>query len=173
MDRQEIEDSLRAVGEKLQARGLTGEILLTGGAYMTLVIRSRGATKDVDAYLAVEREAIREAAVAVARERDLPEDWLNDAVKGFMYTQPETELWASYPGLNIHAPTIDYIFAMKAEAARAGSSDFEDLASLRDRMGFTSVEEALAAVEKFIPAERRTPKTQLAIETLFGDEDRT
>lgn len=171
MDRQEIEDSLRAVGAKLQLRGLTGEILLTGGAYMTLVLRSRGATKDVDAYLAEEPEAIREAAVEVARERQLPEDWLNDAVKGFMYTQPETELWASYPGLNIHAPSIDYIFAMKAEAARAGSSDFSDLEVLRDRMDLSSVEDAFAIVEKFIPANRRTAKTQLTIETLFGDED--
>ncbi len=171
MDRQDIEASLRAVGEKLRARGLIGEILLAGGAYMTLVLQSRDATRDVDAYLAREKTAIREAAVQVARERSLPDDWLNDAVKGFMYAQLETDLWASYPGLNIYAPTVDYMFAMKAEAARAGSSDFPDLAVLRDRMGLRSVAEALAIVEKFIPANRRTSKTQLTIETLFQDED--
>jgi len=173
MDAEQIEDNFRAVGEKLAAKGLTGEILITGGAYMTLVIKNRSATKDVDAYLAKEQDAIREAAQAVARERGLPVDWLNDAVKGFMYTQPEAELWASYPGLDIYAPSIDYVFAMKAEAARAATSDFDDLVALRDAMDLKDVADALAVVERYIPANRLTPKSQLTIETLFQNEPRS
>jgi hypothetical protein len=171
MNSEEIEASLQAVGAKLSARGLAGAILLTGGAYMTLVIKNRSATKAVDAYLAEEQEAIREAAAEVAEERGLPVDWLNDAVKGFMYIQAESSLWASYPGLDIYAPAMDYIFAMKAEAARAGTSDFGDLIALRDALGLKGIDEALAVIARYIPANRLTSKTQLTIETLFQDED--
>jgi hypothetical protein len=41
-----------------------------------------------------------------------------------------TELWASYPGLNLYVPDPEYIFAMKAEAARVGTSDIDDLKAL-------------------------------------------
>ncbi len=50
MQREEIERALQRLGRLLQTQGLTGEILLLGGAYMTLVLRQREATKDVDAY---------------------------------------------------------------------------------------------------------------------------
>lgn len=42
--REEIEHHLRLVGRYLHERGLIGEILLTGGAYMTLVLRQRWRT---------------------------------------------------------------------------------------------------------------------------------
>ena len=164
MDRREIEANLRALGQKLAHRDLIGEILLLGGAYMLLVIQNRGATKDIDAYFATEREAIREAVAEIARERGLPEDWLNDAVKGFMHVRPDdVSLWASYPGLNIYAPSPEYIFAMKAEAARAGTSDFDDLRALRKRLRLQTLDEAIAVVEKYIPANRLSMKTKLTL----------
>src|SRR5438874_8556499 len=114
MDRNEIERCLGQVGRYLDEQHLTGEILIVGGAYMTLVLRQREATKDIDAYFASNASAIRAAAARVAREEGLPADWLNDAVKGFVYTQPETSLWLEFPGLLVYAPTAAYIFAMKA-----------------------------------------------------------
>jgi hypothetical protein len=171
MDRDEIEANLRALGSRLAARDLTGEILLLGGAYMTLVIRNREATKDIDAYFASDPSAIRTAAAEVARERGLPPDWLNDAVKGFIHRQPDrTDRWASYAGLNVYTPNAEYIFAMKAEAGRSGSSDFDDLVALRDHLGLTELAQALAIVEKYVPASRLSAKTKLTLETLFEEE---
>lgn len=86
MHRQDIDRCLRRVGQYLQLQDLTGEIIIMGGAFMTLVLKQREATKDVDAYFATHAEAIREAAARVAEEYGLPYDWLNDAVKGFMYS---------------------------------------------------------------------------------------
>lgn len=169
MDRAEIASNLSALGEKLAARSLVGEILLLGGAYMLLVIRSREMTKDVDAYLVQEREAIREAAREVAMERGLPEDWLNDAVSGFIYSQPDITLWQEYPGLRVYTPSPEYVFAMKAAAARIETSDLADLRALREKLGLRSLDSALAVVERYIPARLRTPKTQLVLEALFED----
>ncbi|MBX6773534.1 MAG: hypothetical protein IRY83_17585, partial [Chloroflexi bacterium] len=50
LSRAEIERYLRRVGSYLDEQGLIGEILLVGGAYMTLVLRQRDSTRDVDAY---------------------------------------------------------------------------------------------------------------------------
>jgi hypothetical protein len=170
MKRAEIEANLRALGEKLAARGVTGEILIVGGAYMLLVLRNREATRDIDAYFDKDRDAIREAVAEVARERALPGDWLNDAVKGFMRTKPRrTDLWASYPGLNLYVPDPEYIFAMKAEAARVGTSDIDDLKALIKKLKIADVQAALTVVERYVPSGLRSMRTQLTLEAIFED----
>ncbi|MBI3977900.1 MAG: hypothetical protein HY331_06920 [Chloroflexi bacterium] len=167
MDRSEIERFLCLVSRYLDERGLTGEILLVGGAFMTLVLRQREATKDVGAYFAAHVEAIREAANCVAREQGLPADWLNDAVKGFLYTQPETALWLECPGLRVYAPHPAYIFAMKAVAGRP--EDLRDLRALRDSLGLTSAADALAIVTRYVPERLLSPRVQYLIEDLFDE----
>lgn len=170
MDRGEIETNLRALGQKLAKRSLVGEILLVGGAYMLLVMQSREATKDIDAYFVAHKRAIREAAAEVARERHLPLDWLNDAVKGFMYRQPDnTSLWASYPGLNIYTPSLEYVFAMKAGASRPDSSDIEDLKALREKLRLLTLDQALAVVERYIPENHLSMRTKLTLETIYSE----
>jgi hypothetical protein len=169
MDADKIEQSLRLLGGHLAERGLLGEILLVGGAYMTLVLRSREATKDVDAYFASEPAAIREAAIQVAREMSLPADWLNDAVKGFFYSQPDSNLWLECPGLRVYAPDAAYIFAMKAMAGRP--EDVRDLRFLTDRLGLTSAEQALEILSRYIPERLLTPRVQFLVEDLFGEAE--
>lgn len=167
MNRSEIERYLRLVGHYLHEQNLTGEILLTGGAYMTLVLRQREATKDVDAYFAAHAEAIREAAGRVARENGLPTNWLNDAVKGFMYSQPETRLWLECPGLRVYAPDPAYIFAMKAVAGRP--EDLRDLQALRQSLGLSSAAEALSVITRYVPDRLLTPRVQYLLEDLFDE----
>lgn len=170
MKRSEIERNLRALGQKLRARGVTGEILIVGGAYMLLVLASREATRDIDAYFEKDREAIRAAAAEVAKERGLPADWLNDAVKGFIHRRPaRTDLWASYPGLNIYTPDPEYVFAMKAEAARVGTSDIDDLKALIKKLKLKTLAQALAVVERYVPAQLRSMRAQLTLEAIFEE----
>ena len=54
---------------------------------------------------------------------------------------------------------------MKAYSARP--EDFNDLVVLRDKLGLKTVAEGLAIVERYIPADRQSIKTQLTIESLF------
>jgi len=166
MQRDDIEERLREVGAELQARGVSGEIVIVGGAFMTLVLRSREATKDVDAYFdPSSAAAIREAVALVAARHDLPDDWLNDAVKGFFASVPETNLWAEFPGLKVDAVTPAYMFAMKAAAARPG--DIEDIRSLATHLGITSSEAGLAVVSAHVPERLLTARTRLLLEELF------
>ena len=167
MDRQAIERALRRVGNILDEQHLIGEVLLLGGAYMTLVLRQREATKDVGAYFASGADAIRIAASSVAAELGLPVDWLNDAAKGFLYSQPEAELWLEVPGLRVYAPHPSYIFAMKAVAGRP--QDLRDLEALRNVLGLTSADDALRTVARFVPERLLSPRVRYLIEGMFDE----
>ncbi|HLZ21902.1 MAG TPA: DUF6036 family nucleotidyltransferase [Ktedonobacterales bacterium] len=125
MTRQEIERYLRLLGQELEKRQLTGEIIIAGGAFMLLAIQNRETTKDIDAYFTAEPQAIREAAQVIAAREGLPSDWLNDGIKGFFYHSPPVLRWAEFPGLRVYTVRSDYAFAMKAIAGRPG--DIGDL----------------------------------------------
>lgn len=83
MDRDEILDALRAVGQHLERDGLRGDLYVVGGAAIALAYNARRVTRDVDAVFEP-KQRIYAAAAAVAEERGLDAGWLNDAVKGFL-----------------------------------------------------------------------------------------
>jgi len=165
LTKDQIEKYLREVGAELEKRGLVGELLIVGGAFMALVLRARKTTKDVDAVVASDPKPMREAVARVAQRHALPADWLNDAAKAFIYRQPPTHLWAEYPGLRVYVPGTDYVFAMKADAARP--EDRKDLLTLRDELGLRDAEAAMRIVERYVPANRLRIQTQLTVESLF------
>src|SRR5450756_1663385 len=84
LTKDQIEKYLREVGAELEKRGLVGELLIVGGAFMALVLRARKTTKDVDAVVASDPKPMREAVARVAQRHALPADWLNDAAKAFI-----------------------------------------------------------------------------------------
>src|SRR5437016_5479874 len=121
LTRQDIERYLGLLSDELAANDISGEIILVGGAFMLLVIGSREVTRDVDAYFGKGAQAIRQAAAAVAEREGLAPDWINDAAKGFMYSQPPSRLWLELPALKIYSAGAEYVLAMKAVAARAAA----------------------------------------------------
>lgn len=163
----DIERNLRSVGEELNRRGLMGEIVIVGGAFMLLVIENRETTRDVDAYFSGDPGAIRDAARIVAEREGLPNDWLNDAVKGFFYREPPTQLWGEYRGLRVYVASAEYVFAMKAVAGRP--EDEIDLRALKERLELENPERALAIVADFVPERLLTARTRFLIESLFED----
>jgi hypothetical protein len=68
---------LTEVGARLAARGITGEIVLAGGAVMVMALAARAGSRDIDAVFTVEAEAIKQAAREVAAARGLKAIWLN------------------------------------------------------------------------------------------------
>ena len=168
MTREEIERYLQLLGQELQKRHLTGEIIVAGGALMLLVVQNRETTKDIDAYFSAEPQAIREAARAVAQQEGLAEDWLNDGIKGFFYQAPPVQRWAEYPGLRVYVVSLEYALAMKAIAGRP--EDIDDIRALVQRLQLTSAQEVLAIVQRYVPQRLVPPRAQYLIETLFDEE---
>lgn len=161
----EIQRYLQLLGEELQQRNVTGEIVMAGGAVMLLVIRNRQTTKDIDAYFATNPQEIRSAALVIAQHEGLPDDWLNDGLKGFFYTSPPTTLWLDFPGLRVYYANPDYVLAMKAAAGRP--EDIADIQALAAYLHLSRWQDVLPLISRYIPFQYITPKTQYLIQSLF------
>jgi hypothetical protein len=167
MNRDEIEQLLRSLSELLAQRNLVGEIALYGGAAMVLAHRARLATKDVDAVF-VPKHEVYQAAAEVAAACGAEDDWLNDAVKGFLSDRNETSLLLDLPGLKVFVASPEYLLAMKCMSMRLGKedTDLEDVKFLLNRLGLHQAETVLDLVSRYYPDERIPPKTRFAIEEL-------
>lgn len=165
MTKQEIEIYLRELNGKLELINVKGEICLYGGAVMCLVYNARPSTKDVDAIfepVQILRAAVRD----IAQEHHLIEDWLNDAVKGFVVDH-NRQVWFNWSHLKVYVPEPDYLLAMKALASRVDTKDKKDLQFLIKNMEITQAEKVFQILEDYYPRKHIKPVTQFFIEELF------
>lgn len=176
----QIEEGFGLMGERALAAGCVVDVAVYGGAALVLALNAREATQDVDAVFENDKHFVRQAALEVAREKGWPDDWLNDAVKGFLSTRDQgtdhKTLFRTYPsedrpGLRVYIAVPEYLFAMKAMAMRLGgvdvSQDIEDLKTLAQEIGLSTAQEALDLVAAFYPRSRIPAKTQFGLEELF------
>jgi len=176
LTREAILEALRSLSDELGRLGVTGEVCLFGGTVMVLAFQARVSTKDVDA-LFQPAPVIREAARRIAGEQGLPEDWLNDGVKGFVSTRTDFTPGnlPQFPHLRLTMPVPEYLLAMKCMAARLGGtsgevSDLLDIRFLIGHLGVPSAEAVLEIVADYYPANQIPVKTQYLVEGLFGEE---
>jgi Nucleotidyltransferase of unknown function (DUF6036) len=175
LDRQTILRGLQILAERLGQRGTTGELCLFGGAVMVLAYSARVSTKDVDA-LFQPAQAVRDLVEDIAAEMNLPADWLNDGVKGFISSRHETTAGnlPQFPHLRLTMPVPEYLLAMKCMAARVGGttdapSDVADIVFLIRHLKCHSAEEVLNIVSRYYPANVTSVKTRYLVEGLFDE----
>jgi hypothetical protein len=169
LDADRIRGLLTELGQRMDARGLSAHLFLVGGAAMALAFNTRRVTRDLDALFEPKSEIYAEAAV-MAAEQGLPADWLNDGVKGLLPDRvgPESGLHFESPGLTVEVASAEYLFAMKASAAR-GAIDTADLRYLADHLGLRDAEEALDLLERFYSSARLRPTTQFLLQDIFAE----
>ena len=169
VDRDRIRYLLIELGARLAARGLEARIFLVGGAAMALAYSRTRITRDLDAVFEPKREIYEEAA-RMAEEFGIPDGWLNDGVKGLLpdkVAPVEGTGSFSAPGIHVGVASAEYLFAMKAMAARQ-ETDGEDLRSLAATLKITRIDEALKLVERYYATTRLTMKTQLILEGILS-----
>ncbi len=116
---------------------------------MALAFDARRSTRDVDAVFQPNSE-VYEAARRVASVLGLPEDWLNDAVKGYVPgVDPDAIPVFEKPGLAVSAASARFMLAMKLRAARV-ELDAADIEVLANLLGLSSAKEVLqVGIERF------------------------
>jgi hypothetical protein len=136
MDKQELTEVLRDLDKQLLS---SYDLILVGGAAMILHFGASRATRDVDVLLLRgDMAELRQAVTAVARERNLPENWLSDAVKGFADILPRDFYHRLVPldlpleHLRVYVLGQSEQVAMKIVALR--EQDLEDLELLLPQM---------------------------------------
>lgn len=183
MNREDIKKYLRLLGQELQQRQVTGQILLADGIVMLLDVRKPEGRKDIKAYLQGDKSAIdipksidayfggggaavRDAALVIAQQEALSSDWLEDALADFFFKQPGDEQWLEYPGLRVFLALPAYVLAMKVAAAGT-PQDIEDIKTLAAKLGITNVQEMFTYVTKYIPEQLLTQEMRLRVEQSF------
>ena len=105
----------------------------------------------------------------IAQLNDLREDWLNDALKGFLVNHKKKILF-SWEHLKVYIPEPDYLLAMKCLASRIDSSDKGDIIFLIKLLNLKTPESVFKIIEKYYPKERIKPATQFFIEEIFEND---
>ncbi len=163
--REEILMYLSALNDELASQHITGEMCLFGGTVMCVVYQARPSTKDVDAIF-VPSQAMRQAAEQVAKQYDLREDWLNDAVKGFVVPHQQ-HIFLDLTHLKVYIPDPTYLLAMKALAARFDTQDGQDLRFLIQYLNITTADAVFDVLENYYPRRQIKPATRYFIEEIF------
>jgi hypothetical protein len=161
-----IRKLFRALDVELGRKGAIGEVGLCGGAVMCLVFKARKATRDVDAIFAPARE-IREAARAVARAHDVPDDWLNDAAKAYFLSEPPRIPVLNLPHLRVWSPGPDYMLAMKCLSARFDTHDRGDVKFLIRHLKLRKPGQVFDIVKRYCPKRIVPAKTRFLVEELL------
>ena len=175
LTRQAIVDALSALSEELGKQGVIGELCLFGGTVMVLAFNAGLSTKDVDAIFhptTLTRELVRR----IGEQRQLPPDWLNDGVKGFVSARHETTMGnlPQFPHLRLTMPVPEYLLAMKCMASRVGGTDGEgsdipDILFLIRHLGLQNARAVLDLVGQYYPENRIPKRTQYLVEGLFEE----
>ena len=152
MDRQALLQMMQELDRELTT---PCDLVLVGGAAMILHFGAHRATHDIDALvLRGDVQTLRQAIKTVAQQHNLPEDWLNEAVKGFADILPPdfyhrlTPLPLSLKRLRVYALGRAEQTAMKIVALR--EQDLEDLEILlpemteEDRAGLIAIMQHVA-----------------------------
>jgi hypothetical protein len=169
LQRETIENLFGRLDVKLRESGVIGELYLVGGAVMSLVYRSRPSTKDIDAYFEP-KELIRSLARSIAEEEGLDDNWLNDAVKGFLSKQRDFDPYREFPNLRVFVAAPAYLLAMKCLAMRLGP-EFHDEIDIRFLLRYLNIEEydqALTVITRYYPLEKFPQKTLYALEEILS-----
>ena len=142
---------------------------------MCLGLSARDSTHDIDAIFEPKAD-IRELIAQVAAENKLPDDWMNDGVKGFVSEAGEFTRFGSdmFTNLTVFMASPEYMFAMKCLSCRLGqesSSELSDIKFLANYLGIKTVDDAEKLILAYYPASRYKPKTHYMLEELFSSEE--
>jgi hypothetical protein len=165
-----IRQLLALLNQELAARNIRGELYLAGGAAMCLAFQARPATKDIDALLVPQTE-LREAARAVALREGLPENWLNDAVKGFFSASGRFDIYEELSHLRVYTPHPEYLLAMKCLAMRLGEEfqDLNDVKVLVRTLSLKTIEQAETILALYYPLDRYPVRARYALEEIIAE----
>ncbi|MDR2615596.1 MAG: hypothetical protein LBC28_03350 [Oscillospiraceae bacterium] len=168
LSRADIIRYFEEINRRLEAIGKRGELILAGGAAMSLVYNARDATQDIDALFAPKSD-LRAIIADIARENGLRPDWLNDGVKGFFTKEMTFSEVLTYPHLSVYSMDAESLLAMKLTSARPYEKDLDDSIVLMRALNIQTEEQLLDVIEKYIEKSRQTPQARFFAMQAFSE----
>ena len=169
MNNLDIMKCLEKLNERMKKDNVYGEMSLVGGAVMCLCYKSREVTQDIDAIFQP-KTIINGMIEKIATELDIPKNWLNDGVKGFLSDNAEFSEYIQLSNLTINVASPEYMLAMKCLSARAdNANEIEDIKYLLKHLGVKKYEEIEKIIFKYYPIERFLAKTKYLLLEVLED----
>ncbi len=136
---------------------------------MVLEFEARDSTQDVDAVvLWPEAREVRDLARLVAHEQGFAEDWLNDAVKGYVGLPSPGPTIFSAAGILVRRPSLPQLLALKLSAWR----DDVDIADARRILAeLPGTKEAIWSLVSPFLVKGRELKASYAYEDLWEERE--
>jgi hypothetical protein len=168
LDRHDIEDAFRRLGDRLARRGVVADLYIFGGAAMALAYDARRSTRDIDAVFHPHGIVVEEAR-AVAAELGLPTWWLNEQASAYVARGGDANAPRvfDHPGLRVSAASPEHLLAMKVLAARR--RDAEDIRFLVKHLQLENAQAVLALCTEVFPEEPVPDRARLVLEDVFED----
>jgi Nucleotidyltransferase of unknown function (DUF6036) len=173
LGRERIRDLLVELGRRCAATGDSVDMFIVGGGAIALAYSGDRGTRDIDAVFEPKMRVYEEAR-KMAAKFGLPQDWMNDGVKGLLpdFKDDGQQVTTFSEGIHVVVPSPEYLFAMKATSARIGMDD-DDLKLLGELIGIEYADQAYEVVERFYRRERVSAKAGFYIQTIFPENTRT
>ena len=170
MNRQDIETGFERLGEIAASNHELVRVVIVGGAAMILGYNARQATRDVDGVFEEPpaRAVTRQWIARVASEESWPDDWFNDAAKGFMVGVSFGRLLFSAPGLAVWQPRAEQLLAMKLGAWRDDLDVADAMCLLNEVFNSEKREEVWQRVAAFLTPGREL-KAKYAFDNLWDE----
>lgn len=167
----DITELLSQLNDKLKENDKSASILLSGGATMALMFNRNRLTQDIDAVLLNgDKSGFKKIVAEVGLENELKEDWLNDAVKGYIdFNWQKQFVPTGFSNLTVYHVPADKLLAMKLTAGRTYSKDKEDAINLMKYLDIKSIDEAIEILEDSMPNNLLTAKTRYFTMEVFDE----
>jgi hypothetical protein len=165
---EDLKEVLRALVDELLAAGEEAKIQIVGGAAVALEVGRDGVTGDIDA-LGASSPPVKAASQRIAKARNWPETWLNDAVNMYVShydTEADWRIETEEEGVVILVARPRLLLAMKLYAGR-GRRDSSDIERLLDACAIASIEAAKQLFAHYYPAEIIAAPAMRELKTRF------
>ena len=179
LTRSDIELGLKRLSDLAKSAHRMVDIAVYGGSAIMLAWDLRAMTNDVDAIIMDARHTdfVRKTVKQIAGENNWHEDWLNDAIKGFILNPQHLEKLDLFPesengGIRVYVPIPEYFLAMKCMAMRLDEEDKqddEDIKNILKMLSITDPEVVFGIVEKYYPQNVILPKTRFGLIQLMDE----
>ena len=169
MTKQDILKYLVLLNDKLRIRNKRGEISMVGGAVMCLCFESRISTLDVDALFEPQYD-IHQCAEEIAKEFNLPTNWLNDGVSVYLSKQGKYKTYDIMSNLKIYTATPEYMLAMKCLSARfSNKNEKDDVLFLINYLKIKSLQGVYDIITQYYPIENYKDKLNFFLKEVFNE----
>ena len=127
-------------------------------------------THDVDVRIDDGHGALAEAVREIARERGLPDAWLNEQATSYLPENPDTRARTVYESeyLTITGASAEHLLAMKLKGGRA--ADVDDVATLIRHLDLADAQDALAIHGRLFPELTRRNEAGQILDAAFSQQ---